>query len=82
FVEVENSDGLQRLVGKMPKDEEGNTVYDFGIGQSGGAKVEYIEKSVRVFPTNILLKHLYGGLETLEDRLSEHRLIFPTFKTD
>jgi len=49
---------------------------------SGGSKVEYVERSIRVFPTDILLKHLYGNLETLEDRLSDHRLIFCTFKTD
>ncbi len=49
---------------------------------SGGAKAEYAEKSIRVFPADVLLKHLYGDLDTMQDRLSDHRLIFATFKTD
>jgi hypothetical protein len=44
---------------------------------SGGRQeVECLENSVRIFPTDILLKHLCGVLETLEDKLSDHRLIF------
>jgi predicted extracellular nuclease len=49
---------------------------------TGGAKVEYLERSIRVFPTDILLKHIYGDLDTLQDRLSDHRLIFGTFQTE
>jgi len=49
---------------------------------TGGAKVEYVEKSIRVFPSDILLKHLYGNLDDLQDRLSDHRLIFGTFATE
>ena len=31
---------------------------------------------------NILLKHLYGNLDALQNRLSDHRLIFGTFATE
>jgi hypothetical protein len=46
-----------------------------------GAIEEYERGSITVFPSESVLRHLYGSVKKLRERLSGHRLIFATFET-